>query len=199
MTNIKKIFIDMDDTLFRFRDRMCEVTGTDKQKAMEYMKDTRLDPFDDFNRCLNINRQVFKNLMAMESFWEDMKVVPNSKDLMDLCTGVVGIDSISIATTPQYTPACFSGKLRLLQKRNLTIPTILIEDKSLLAQYDRVLIDDRPDVCNEFMLAGGFAINFQHDWSNPDINYERQIQSIAEQLKAIDDAMSKIKNRNRRS
>ena len=105
-------------------------------------------------------------------WWSDLPEFPWSKQLVETCEKVVGPENVYILTSPGRTcVTTATGKLYWLQNH---FPQFLREgrvvigsQKWLLAAPDRLLIDDTPQKCQDFMSAGGWSILVPGQVNNP--------------------------------
>lgn len=103
-----------------------------------------------------------------ESFWTCLEKTDFCDDLIELSNSLVGEDNVFIASRPTSNPESYSGKACWVQSQlpywtwdNL----ILIQDKSLLAGTNTLLIDDHPVNCNKFRGSGGQSILVERPWN----------------------------------
>ena len=84
-----------------------------------------------------------------------------------------------LCTQGIFRPEAHAGRLRWIQKYCHDFyqrkAFISIQDKSLLAKCDKILVDDYNKSCYKFMQAGGWAVHFMADW----IPTYRKIDPIA--------------------
>ncbi len=78
-------------------------------------------------------------------------------------------DKTILCTKGVFRPQAHSGRLRWIRNYCPDFyqrkAFISIQDKSLLAKKDKILIDDYDKNCSKFMKAGGWAICFMADWN----------------------------------
>jgi 5'(3')-deoxyribonucleotidase len=90
------------------------------------------------------------------SFWENLSKLPWADDLVELC---MRLYEVHILTTPAV-PECVPGKMQWLHRwyPSLADGAIHTSEKYLLAQSNRVLVDDDPGHTSSFRTHGGEAV-----------------------------------------
>jgi 5'(3')-deoxyribonucleotidase len=95
------------------------------------------------------------------TFWESLEPYPWMGELVSL------LPNFTLSTSPSFSPYCYYGKRKWVQKyfgydfSNLMIGA----QKELMAQSNRILIDDSEKNCERFISAGGHAILFPQEWN----------------------------------
>lgn len=167
MTEIKHIFVDLDDVLCNLVGTILEVIGLTWDQAMERWPAKEWD----MPRALGLSEpEVWGKVRALGSrFWRDLPVMEWTPDLLVLLqrTGA----SWTILSSPKLGPACAAGKVAWIERFLKCVPGknqqgyILTERKHLLAGRDRLLIDDSSDNCRAWTWFGGRAITVPRKWN----------------------------------
>lgn len=147
-----KIFLDLDDVLVDFTGEACKLHGVDYEELK-----TRWAPGSwGIDAGLGLTADQFWAVIteAGEPFWKNLPWLPHAEFLMEL----VGPHPWWILTTPARHPSSWSGKKRWADKTGQTDRLILTRDKTVCANRNSLLIDDRYENCQEFYAAGGNAI-----------------------------------------
>jgi 5'(3')-deoxyribonucleotidase len=99
-----------------------------------------------------------------EDFWLNIEKYDYSDQLVSLCESY---GEVHFLTSPSRNPSCLSGKMMWIQKYypRLQRRTILTSNKYLLADHNRVLIDDTFQKTSKFNQFGGYAILFPQEYN----------------------------------
>ena len=152
---ISRIFVDLDDVLVDFRGGAIRLHGWDPADCRPEMWDmceSRGVTQEDFWKPID---------EAGEDFWYLLQPHPWIHEVIELVERHVG-EEWYIVTSPSRHVSSYVGKLKWVKawfgaQFDRMIP---MTHKHLLADYDRVLIDDSPDNILEFNNAGGIGILF---------------------------------------
>lgn len=140
------IFVDMDDVLTQW-----------SAYAQASSADFRAGNMPDFYRSLD------------EAWWENIPPFDGARDFYDaLCD----LGTTKILSGVLYAPECYSGKAKWLlnffdDKGPFSLRDFIpcaSRDKHLLAQPDRILIDDRQSNITAWENAGGIGILHTGDY-----------------------------------
>lgn len=148
------IFLDMDGVLTDFVKSALARTGL---MAVPY-KDTQ--SYNWYNQYMSSN--AFWGQLEGADFWAELEPLPWALPLID---AVERYDpEYMICTSCSLDPACPSGKMLWLRDHLGLSPkrTVMLNNKSLLAAPDRVLIDDTPIKVSNWVKAGGRATLLVH-------------------------------------
>jgi hypothetical protein len=154
------VLLDMDGVL-------CDLVS-----GVEYLYNTKFDFSDGsyhFYKKLGISQYELELDLNQSKFWTDLKPTPYLHEIFRILMKYKLFSRTLLCTQGVFRPEAHAGRLRWIQtychdfyQRKAYIN---IQDKSLLAGKDRILIDDYPKNCQKFMKAGGWAINFMADWN----------------------------------
>jgi 5'(3')-deoxyribonucleotidase len=158
------IFLDMDGVLTDFVSACLTLHG--QPQALETWPAGNRD----IPQVVGISKSDFWRLIDDQGaeFWAGLKPFPWCDDLVAL---VREFAPLTILTAPSLSPACLDGKVRWLYEhfpkvRGKRFTDFLIgNQKHLLAQAGRVLIDDTESHVDAFRAAGGEAILFPQPWN----------------------------------
>ncbi len=156
------IFLDMDGVISDF-DRNVDETGI-----------RRANGSPDYDK------------MNSEAWYANMPAFDGARDFYDALKTRA---TVKILTAPITFPECFSGKAKWLmnfvpERKNWILKDLMIvasKEKYLMAQPNRVLIDDRLSNVEAWRKAGGIAIHHTGDY--------------AETLKQLDLALQSRQNK----
>lgn len=151
---IRQIYLDMDGVL------------TDLEGGLR-----KVNLLEDKEK--NYDRDEFWRRMKVfgTDLWANLDPYPWTHDLVEACYDAVGQPNVFILSAPSRTctPVC-SGKMAWLEKHLPEFPfdgrVIFAKQKHLLAQPDRLLIDDKQENCEQFREAGGLTQRFRPDDRN---------------------------------
>lgn len=162
MTNIKRIFLDLDGVLADWASAAIRVHGRDSQSTVAAWPAGTYDLADVLG--VSGNAMWAPINAAGESFWATLQPYPWCDEVMGLCTDLA---PTTILTSPSKDPGAASGKTRWLQAQfGSGFRSYLIgPDKVSCARPDAVLIDDADKNCEGFIAAGGRAIVFPQRWN----------------------------------
>ncbi len=162
--SIQHIFLDMDGVLADFVGAALRVH--DRDDALDnWPKGER-----DVPKVLGISRnQYWKKLDAQGSdFWANLEPYPWFAELIEMVREVA---PFTILTTSSLAPSCFEGKVRWLYEhfpkvdRRRFRDFLIGEQKHLLAQPGRLLIDDAEHNVDSFTASSGRSILFPQVWN----------------------------------
>lgn len=172
---IRRIFLDLDDTLNSFTmyvlGRMgCRVGHYDYHL---FPQDCGYDILGAYNR---LRAEVFPELTKPQ-FWNSITrdvwaSAPKSQEfdfILNRAESLVGRDNVCILTSPTIDPDSLAGKLEWIHKflpHRLHRQFLVGPCKHFCARPDSLLIDDSDDKCDKFRAAGGHAILVPRPWNS---------------------------------
>lgn len=180
---IKQVHIDMDGVLCDWVGGVCDLLGKHRILTLgcwprgEYEIESTFDMSTD--RLWNlINRQGI-------DWWSHLDPLPHIVPLIDLVSEFSA--PISILTSPGVCEYAATGKFRWIKQHlpQYQERLYLCRDKYLMANEDRLLIDDNDDNCRRFREEGGQAILFPQPWNEKHIYSNRPMESVKHQLNGI--------------
>lgn len=144
---MKKIFVDLDNTLTDFSKQLADLLGKKLDRTWDFGND----------------HKVWKKIdEAGEKFWSEMKWMPDGKELWD----AVKEYKPTILTAPSRHQSSKTGKKAWLKENLPDVPYIIEEKKYKYADKDAILIDDRDKNIKEWKEAGGIAIHHKDSESS---------------------------------
>lgn len=158
------IFLDMDGVLADFNTSTCKLFGTTYE---ELIKTWSVNEWDMATPMGLSNKEFYKKLRsAGEEFWFTLEPYPWALDLWKLCKSY---GETYILTYPTHDPGCISGKIKWMKKylnKDKWMNRFFIgEHKYMLAQEDRILIDDHNENVIDFGIHGGNGVIFPRRWN----------------------------------
>lgn len=163
------IFLDMDGVISNWLDAAISACVPN---YTEFIDETRERVKNNGGRLDGIisKKSIWASIDQLGSkWWANLELFPWSKDLWKLCNEISGGNTYFL-TAPARHPNCVKGKLFFIQEHFKTNKFIFTSHKFLLAQPNRLLIDDTLDKCIKFGEYGGQYILWPHQYSNFDIN-----------------------------
>jgi 5'(3')-deoxyribonucleotidase len=155
---IMKIFLDLDDVLVDFRGAAAQLHNRQPPKPSE------LPTVWDLPSVWGITVEQFWRPIhdAGEQFWLELQPLPWMVDLVDLCHRFVSREDLYIVTSPSECPSSYVGKIKWIKRYfgDDFNQFFLTPHKEMLAQRDRILIDDRSINVHNFRQEGGSAFLF---------------------------------------
>lgn len=157
------IFLDLDGVLANF------VGGVEEEF------DADLSNLDHWGiwKSLDISSHDFWNkLRDNPRFWFDLEPYPWARDLVNLCLEK-SKGNTTIVTSPDMTAHTYGQKAAWIMKfyPGLARKFFVGPEKHLLAQPDRILIDDADSNIEKFHKAGGRTITFPQKWNKAGFNF----------------------------
>lgn len=163
------IFLDLDGVLANF------VGGVEKEF------DVKLDDLSSWGMADKINKKKGTNLTTKEfwkriqenpRFWFDLEPYPWARDLVNL-TMEKTKGNVTIVTSPDMAAHTYGQKAGWVMKfyPGLARKLFVGPQKHLLAQPNRILIDDSDDNIKKFKEAGGKTITFPQKWNSTGFNF----------------------------
>lgn len=134
-------------------------------------------------------------------FWRSLYPTKWLNQLLEMVQSYTNDWFIVSSPIPDILEQCHLGKLRwvcaecgpLFANR-----TIITSDKSLLANYKTLLIDDHEKNCKEFLAAGGNAILFTAITNPCYAQADNPLPFVEERLKLFSEMFSKYLTKDRR-
>ena len=163
ISNDYKIYVDMDGVLSDW-----------EAQFKRYSGGIPVDTYDSLHGKQNLFKLVNKN---SPEYYANMPWMKDGKLLYNFVNSFPNVQILSHAPDAKSK----IGKQQWLKDKGITFVTNLVpnrKDKSKFATDDSVLIDDREDVVNDFINAGGKAI--LHTNSIDTINQLKEILGIKE-------------------
>lgn len=163
ISNNYKIYVDMDGVLSDW-----------EAQFKRYSGGVPVDTYDSLYGKKNRYKLVNKN---SPEYYANMPWMKDGKLLYNFVKSFPHVEILSHAPDAKSNV----GKQQWLKDKNITWPANLVsnrEDKSKFANSDSILIDDREDVVNDFINAGGKAI--LHTDSIKTINQLKELMGIKE-------------------
>ena len=181
MPRLSRCFIDMDGVLVDFVNLALKIHDREDLQTNWPPGET------DIHRLLNISKSDFwEKLDSLgASLWKNLPPYPWYQELIGI---VESFSPWTILTSPSLNPECPTGKVQWMNLhlqegfRNFLIGP----QKHLLAQSDRVLIDDSDVKIDQFRHAGGKAILFPQPWNSN--------HGISDRMDYIRDELNRIQN-----
>ena len=158
---IKTVFLDMDGVITDFVKGVCRAFN----KSNPYPTLTRDYTFWNAWPELSIKKV---NIKCTTGFWANLDWTPNGHDILRLVTDTFKPEQIYLLTTPMPNPESYTGKALWVQKHLPEFSKQLIvtsAPKSLFAQPDTLLVDDKDENVEGFVKAGGDAILVPRPWN----------------------------------
>ncbi len=154
MTKIKTIFLDMDGVITSFR------RGVSKALDKPYDYLTMSDEWVFWNKWPDISSEIVDAICTTE-FWQHLPWMHDGREILRAIMDTLGLETVYLLTTPMPNIESPTGKW-LWVRDNLPVwlkRTIITQaPKSLFAQPDALLIDDKDENVEEFIEAGGQGI-----------------------------------------
>lgn len=158
------IFLDMDGVLTDF------VTATLTLHGQPHALQTWPTGQRDIPQVLGVSKSEFWRRVDEQGadFWAGLAPFPWCDELVAL---VREFGPLTVLTSPSQSPACLDGKVRWLYEHFPKVggkrftDFLIGNQKHLLAQPGRVLIDDTPSHVDAFRAAAGEAILFPQPWN----------------------------------
>lgn len=154
MVLIKHIFIDIDDVLADFGLWMCRYFGIERESVTSWY----------CHKACGVSETEWREWLNSRSewWWSGLPLIEGAKEFVAHCQSMA---PVTFATAANFTPGCVGGRKLWLQRHFPNVKAVTIEEKHLLAQPGRVLIDDADKNVKAFKAAGGSAITFPRPWN----------------------------------
>lgn len=117
-------------------------------------------------------------------FWTSIPLLPHAREVIDV---VQRYDpDFFIVTSPSRAIDCYVGKIRWIREHlGINRRFIFSNDKSMLARYGTILIDDREESCIKFRDAGGCAILVRNMFNYPRLFKGSTVDAIQSNLNSV--------------
>jgi len=155
-----KIYLDMDGVLIDF------VGGALK---VHNLTDRNIFIKDYFG---GMGREKFWSAInkAGVDFWANLEKTPEADELVKVLEFDYGRENILIVTAPteSVVEACVAGKKISMKKHfpHLANQMVFIDNKSLIAHGNAILIDDNETQTDAFVREGGNAVLVPRPWNS---------------------------------
>lgn len=174
------IFLDMDGVLANFHKGAMEALGH------QWDEDDWPPGHYDIPARLGISKAKFWHAIEARErtsgFWNQLEEFDWVDQLLNLRSS--GLGPPHILSSPSLSHLCISQKVEWLKTRGLYDPVLshFTGAKHLLANANRVLIDDSPSNCQEWEMAGGYAILFPQKWNTNHMFVDQRIEFVIAKL-----------------
>lgn len=157
---MKRCLLDLDGVLVNFVHGAMKLHG-------------RSDPFDEgftefeFNSHWGLSANTFFADMGRK-FWRELEWMPDGKAIFKLIDNAFGPEHTCILTSPIMTEGCLDGKMAWIKEnlpRAYHRKFLIGPAKEFCAGADRVLVDDRNENIDSFVLAGGHGFLIPRPWN----------------------------------
>jgi hypothetical protein len=149
------IYLDLDDVLCDFVPEAYKLMGLENPYLSGYTG-------TEMSRPTGLTHKEFWrkfNRLATADWWASLPKLSHADELIELAEGAA--DDVAICSRPQFTEACYAGKLRWVREHT-NLDLILIQQKWRLWRKGAILIDDSP--FNIRMFTAG-SIVFKRPWN----------------------------------
>ena len=140
--------------------------------GIELLYDTKFDftkGESRFTKLLGITMAELSLDLNQSKFWTDLRPTKYMHEIFQILIEYGLFSRTILCTQGIFMPEAHAGRLRWIQHHCpefwIRKAYISIQDKSMLAKGDKLLIDDYDKNCSNFMKAGGWAIEFMADWN----------------------------------
>lgn len=158
--NYQKItlLVDMDEVLTDFIGAACQLHGHTREEMEAKRRDRKWDICEPLGVTVEQFWKPINNCGV--NFWEQLPKLPWTDGLLDFLD--YQPHDWYIITAPGYCPTSYLGKLRWIRREiGTTFQNFFITPhKHMLANANRILIDDREDNISKFDQHGGRGIIF---------------------------------------
>ena len=180
-----KVFLDMDGVLCDFCSAAFAVNGAEYDPN-DYPKGTW-----NLEEVLGVTKEeLWHNIDSCGvGFWMTLRPYAWTKAFVH---GLLELtDDIVISTSPSRSPNCYAGKRIWLDQCRTwcpelsKMPVMMGSHKYLLANPNRILIDDGLHNIDKWRICGGKAIVFQQPWNTDSEQIENPAVKALTDLKTI--------------
>lgn len=174
---IKKVFIDLDDTLNSMTIPALRSIGCRFKSDTDYAMFPIPGSYDIVAAANSMANNTGLWKMAPVTFWEsldrkfwaNLPPSPQFVQIIDFSTSLVGYDNVCILTAPTLDPLCSAGKVDWIQEHipdRMQRQFLIGPRKRFCASPDSLLIDDCDANISEFRDCGGRAITVPRPWNS---------------------------------
>lgn len=164
MTDSQKkiVYLDMDGVACNFVKAALQASGHDYESSLKHW------PTGVYSVATVAGRteeQLWSVLDALgKHFWIELDEYPHFEAMHRMLTELYDVHFLS---TPAWSPDSVEGKLAWLQARygKDFRNYVFTSNKYLCAGPGRVLVDDSPHHCREFLKQGGGAVLIEQPWN----------------------------------
>lgn len=181
---IKRIFLDMDGTLVDFVGGVIELFGRNEH---EVLRDWPAGVYS-IHEALGLDEDaMWRRIYALgPDFWAELKPYPWTRELHHFCSRRA---SVTILTKPSRDGSSAHGKISWLRRffGDKFRDYVVTPRKPLLANGQRILVDDSDEECGKFRSAGGHSVLLPQPW-----NAGRTWDLVAGRVEAVRRQMAEI-------
>jgi len=173
------VYLDMDGVLTDFH------KGVHLVFEKPYVYSDVLQRYDFWEDWEPITTRGQVNSVCDINFWQNLEWMHDGQDIFSTIIDFCGINNIFLLTTPMPNTWSPTGKWLWVEKHIPTLKkqTIITQaPKSLLANTNALLIDDKDENVVEFRRAGGQAILVPRPWNQLHTRADKTAQEIKQQL-----------------
>lgn len=170
------VYLDIDGVLVNFNESACAFIDALYPPSKWHWFEDIPNGFNKVNDKCNID------------FWVSLEWMPDGKKILEVIEKKFKQKNIYLVTAPMLNPGSGTGKMLWVEKNLSSYYKRLIitsAPKSLFANSNTLLIDDKDENINEFVNAGGEGIliprlwNSLHGWS------DKTLQIIKNSLRGL--------------
>lgn len=156
-----RILLDMDGLLADFTAGACQLHGKDDPYASGENNGNY-----DIAKILNINTNDFW-LPMQKDFWANLPKTKEADEIVNLCTGLFGVENVCILSSPNLNHESLIGKLIWIETHfpQFRRQYLLGPRKQFCAAPNHVLIDDHLHNTDLFREAGGISYLYPRPWN----------------------------------
>jgi len=156
----KKILIDTDGVLRDF------VGGCEEK----YQTKFDFTQSKGIQKILGKSHEEFVSDLDTIQFWRNLKPTKEAKSVISMARKYFKEDHIYIVSSSYQTPRILAGCAawyeRYLPSFYRSRHIIFVNNKSLLANLDTILLDDHSETCKAFNNRQGWTVLFPRPWNN---------------------------------
>ena len=180
---MSQLFLDMDGVVADFNLAIHQFHGFDN-----VYKNPRNHGVWDIEKIWGIDRDAFWKADSLE-FWQTVPKMEDADEIVNLVSGVFGVENIAILTAPSDGPGCVPGKKQWMAKHFPQFSKRMVfcdaKAKKFMAGVDKWLIDDKDSNVIEFDKNGGFSVLLPRHW-NSDYKYsDSAVKCLAQRINLL--------------
>jgi hypothetical protein len=170
--SIKRIFIDLDDTMVDFMGAAMEIFWGPVEKTPEV-----LTAFNTFINDKPTHKIMWEKIEKLgPDWWEDLPKLPWADNILSACKDTCS--NIAFLTSPGVSPNAAAGKIKWSNKHFGENELIMTKKKHMCACEGSLLIDDWDKFLVPWASNGGVAYQLKREWNSSGFSAEEIISLL---------------------
>lgn len=147
-----EVFLDLDGVLVDLVKGLCKY-----HQVVNPLEDPKNYGRYDIRHMIGVSQESFWGVLDHD-FWLDLDWTPFGPSILTEVLKYVPMEQVTILTAPTGFPHCVDGKISWINKHLPKFNYFVGRKKAVIAGFNKLLVDDHDDNVDEWVAAGGPAI-----------------------------------------